>query len=57
VVSDGKGGIRKLNTNLFYRTVATSLGIFRIKKNDAAVRIKSGHSAALKNPVSENRNQ
>ncbi|MBO4631448.1 MAG: phosphodiester glycosidase family protein, partial [Lentisphaeria bacterium] len=32
VVSDGKGGIRKLNKSLFYRTVATSLGICRIKK-------------------------
>ena len=32
LVSDGKGGIRKLNKSHFYRTVATSLGICRVKK-------------------------
>jgi len=32
LVSDGKGGIRKLNKSLFYRTVATSLGICRVGK-------------------------
>ena len=32
VVSDGKGGIRKLNKSRSYRPVATSLGICRVKK-------------------------
>ena len=32
VVSDGKGGIRKLNKSRYYRPVATSLGICRVKK-------------------------
>ena len=31
VVSDGKGGIRRLTGSIFYRKVATSLGIYRIK--------------------------
>ena len=31
VVSDGKGGIRKLNKSPWYRNVATSLGIYRVK--------------------------
>ena len=39
LVSDGKGGIRKLNKSLFYRTVATSLGICRVKK-DVPTRVK-----------------
>lgn len=30
LVSDGKDGIRRLTTNLFYRKVATQLGIYRI---------------------------
>ena len=34
VVSDGKGGIRRLNAGIFYRTVASSLGIYRIKTPD-----------------------
>lgn len=33
LVSDGKGGIRQLTAKLFYRTVATSLGIFRVKED------------------------
>ena len=33
LVYDGRGGIRQLTANLFYRTVATSLGIFRIKED------------------------
>lgn len=33
VVSDGKGGIRRLTGSIFYRKVATSLGIYRIGKN------------------------
>ena len=32
LVSDGKGGIRKLNRSRYYRTVATSLGIYRVRK-------------------------
>ena len=32
VISDGKGGIRKLNKSPYYRPVATSLGICRVKK-------------------------
>ena len=36
VISDGKGGIRKLNKSRSYRTVATSLGICRVKKAAAA---------------------
>ena len=39
VVSDGKGGISKLNKSRFYRTVATSLGICRVKK-DVPTRVK-----------------
>ena len=35
VVSDGKGGIRKLNKSGAYRPVATSLGICRIRKAPA----------------------
>jgi len=30
VVSDGKGGIRRLNFGLLYRTVSASLGIYRV---------------------------
>ena len=33
VVSDGKGGVRRLNKGIFYRRVATSLGIYRVKEN------------------------
>ena len=36
VISDGTGGIRKLNKSRYYRTVATSLGICRVKKAAAA---------------------
>ena len=32
LVSDGKGGIRKLNKSRYYRPVATSLGIYRVGK-------------------------
>ena len=35
VVSDGKGGIRKLNKSRYYRPVATSLGICRVGKKNA----------------------
>ena len=35
LVSDGKGGIRKLNKSRYYRPVATSLGIFRVKEKPA----------------------
>ena len=35
VVSDGKGGIRKLNKSRGYRPVATSLGIYRVREKPA----------------------
>ena len=35
VVSDGQGGIKRLNSQIIYRTVASSLGIYRVKTPDS----------------------